>query len=74
MGFTEILTIAFVVLKLIGVITWSWWLVFMPEIIAVVLYAAFLLIVILVGIREEKKECEEFHSKLEDIWEDIKND
>ena len=39
MGFTEILTIVFVVLKLIGVISWSWWLVLLPEIIAVVLYA-----------------------------------
>lgn len=41
MGFTEILTIIFVVLKLFGVISWSWWLVFMPEIIAVVLYILF---------------------------------
>lgn len=43
MGFTEILTIIFVVLKLIGIISWSWWLVFMPEIIAVVLYILFLI-------------------------------
>jgi len=43
MGFTEILTIIFVVLKLIGVISWSWWLVFMPEIIAVALYILFLI-------------------------------
>jgi len=41
MGFTEILTIIFVVLKLIGIISWSWWLVFLPEIIAVVLYILF---------------------------------
>ena len=38
MGFTEILTIIFVLLKVFGVISWSWWLVFLPEIIAVVLY------------------------------------
>lgn len=43
MGFTEFLTIIFVVLKLIGVISWSWWLVFMPEIIAVVLYILFVI-------------------------------
>ena len=43
MGFTEILTIIFVVLKLIGIISWSWWLVFMPEIIAVALYVLFLI-------------------------------
>lgn len=38
MIFTEILTIVFVVLRLIGAIDWSWWLVLLPEIIAVVFY------------------------------------
>ena len=38
MGFTEILTIIFIVLKLLGVITWSWWVCLLPEIIAGVLY------------------------------------
>lgn len=38
MGFTELLTIVFVVLKLIGTIDWSWWLVLLPEIIAIVFY------------------------------------
>lgn len=38
MGFTEILTLIFIVLKLTGVISWSWWLVCLPEIIAFVLY------------------------------------
>lgn len=38
MGFTEILTIIFVLLKVFGVISWSWWLVFLPEIIAAVFY------------------------------------
>ncbi|WP_447402339.1 hypothetical protein ACE1MS_11805 [Lysinibacillus sp. fkY74-1] len=33
MGLTEILTIIFVVLKLVGVITWSWLWVFSPLII-----------------------------------------
>lgn len=39
MGFPEILTVVFVVLKMIGVIGWSWWLVLLPEIIGVVFYA-----------------------------------
>jgi hypothetical protein len=39
MGFLEVLTIVFVVLKLMGVISWSWWLVLLPEIIAVAIYA-----------------------------------
>jgi hypothetical protein len=38
MGFTEILTILFVALKLFGVINWSWWLVCLPEIIALAVY------------------------------------
>ena len=38
MGFTELLTIVFVVLKLIGTIDWSWWWVLLPEIIGVVFY------------------------------------
>lgn len=35
MGILEVLTIIFVVCKLVGVIDWSWWLVLLPEIIAV---------------------------------------
>lgn len=38
MGFTEVLTIVFVVLKLLGIINWSWLLVLLPEIIAGVIY------------------------------------
>ena len=43
MGFTEVLTIVFVVLKLIGVISWSWFLVLLPEIIAISIYLLILL-------------------------------
>jgi len=38
MGLAEVLTIIFVVLKLTGVIGWSWWYVLLPEIIAVSIY------------------------------------
>lgn len=38
MGITEVLTIVFVTLKLCGVITWSWWWILSPEIIAAVFY------------------------------------
>ena len=34
-GFLELLTIAFVVLKLTGVIAWSWWWVFSPILLLV---------------------------------------
>lgn len=38
MGICEVLTIIFVVCKIFGVISWSWWLVLLPEIIAFILY------------------------------------
>lgn len=38
MGICELLTVAFIVLKLIGKVDWSWWIVLLPEIIAVGLY------------------------------------
>ncbi|MEF2836039.1 MAG: transmembrane Fragile-X-F protein [Clostridia bacterium] len=44
MGFTEVLTIVFIVLKLIGIINWSWILVLLPEIIAVLIYLVVILI------------------------------
>lgn len=41
MGFTEVLTIVFVILKLADVIAWSWWLVLLPELIALVSYIGY---------------------------------
>ena len=38
MGILEVLTLIFIVLKLCGVIAWSWWLVLLPEIIGLILY------------------------------------
>ena len=43
MGFTEILTIIFVLLKVFDVVSWSWWIVFLPEIIAVAFYVLLIL-------------------------------
>lgn len=34
MGFTEVLTTIFIVLKLLNIIDWNWFLVLLPEIIA----------------------------------------
>lgn len=42
MGFLEVLTIIFIVLKVVGVISWSWWLVLSPVIIAVGIYGVML--------------------------------
>ena len=38
MGITEVLTIIFIVLKLLGKIDWSWWVVCLPEILGLALY------------------------------------
>lgn len=54
MGFTEVLTIVFVVLKLLGVITWVWWIVLLPEILAVAFYLILLLVQI-VGFHKVNK-------------------
>lgn len=49
MGFTEVLTIVFIVLKLLGVIDWNWFLVLLPEIIA---FAFYILVIVMVGSQE----------------------
>ena len=48
--FTFILTIIFVLAKLLEIITWSWWLIFLPAIIGAVISVliTFLLLVIIV--------------------------
>ena len=38
MGLVEVLTVIFVICKLTGVISWSWWQVFILEMIAGVFY------------------------------------
>lgn len=55
MGFTEVLTILFVVLKLIGTIDWSWWLVLLPEMVAVAIYIAVAVIGFAATYRAEKE-------------------
>lgn len=44
MGFAEILTIVFIVLKLTGYISWAWWQVLLPEIIAGCVYVVLFVI------------------------------
>ncbi len=46
-GFVGLLTILFVGLKLTGYIGWSWWLVFAPTLVSVVILLFILLLVIL---------------------------
>lgn len=55
MGICEILTIIFVVCKIIGIISWSWLFVLLPEIIAFVFYAVMVLLTILGAFRINKR-------------------
>lgn len=60
MGILEILTIIFVVLKLVGVITWSWWLVFLPLIIAVGIYAIIFVLNVIFLVKTKREIDREF--------------
>lgn len=84
-SFSGLLTIAFVVLKLCGVINWNWWLVFLPLIISIGLTIAIVLIMLLVyfvwglcvSIRNKrvlKKTHKEFRRKLSEDIEKAKNE
>lgn len=44
MGVTELLTIVFIILRLTGTIDWSWWLVLLPELIALGFYFIFVIV------------------------------
>lgn len=56
-GFVGILTIAFIILKLCGVITWSWYWVLSPIWITAILSVTILVFIcILAGIKEQKKK------------------
>ena len=48
-GFTGLLTIVFIILKLCGIITWSWWWVLYPLWISAILWVIVVVIVLLVG-------------------------
>lgn len=62
MGFTELLTIVFIVLKLTGVIAWSWWLVLLPEIVACALYFT-LVVVYAISITSETRRIKKHHKR-----------
>lgn len=64
MGFTELLTIVFVILRATNVISWGWWLVFLPEIIAVILYV---ILAIVFGIIA-RKQHKDFTRRTEELF------
>ncbi|MCK9577371.1 MAG: hypothetical protein M0R51_15815 [Clostridia bacterium] len=49
MGFFETLTLIFAIAKILGCITWSWWWVFAPILVHVVLFVVVLIIVCVVA-------------------------
>lgn len=58
MGIFEVLTIVFIVMKLMGTIDWVWWLVLLPEIIAIGLYIVWFVVymaVTSIGMKKAKK-------------------
>ena len=48
-GFTGLLTIVFIILKLCNIIAWSWWWVLSPLWISAILWVILVIIVLLVG-------------------------
>lgn len=53
-GFTGVLTIVFIVLKLIGVISWSWLWVLSPIWISILVVLVFVAIAIIVGVAQRR--------------------
>ena len=64
MGFCEVLTLVFVVLKVIGKIDWSWWLVLLPEILAFSFYA----LVVIAQLRAQAKIRKQFNDFAPKGW------
>lgn len=55
MGISEILTIIFVTMKLLGKIEWPWWLVLLPEIIGLAVYVLIVVSIIVSHNRTNKR-------------------
>lgn len=49
-GFAGLLTIVFIVLKLVGVIAWSWWWVLSPLWIGFILWLVLVAVLVLIGL------------------------
>lgn len=62
MGFTEVLTLIFIVLKIFNIIDWNWFFVLLPEIVAVVFYLT-------IGVIEYFS-IKSFHKELKEFWKE----
>lgn len=56
LGLSSVLTIVFIVLKLVGVINWSWWWVLFPTLIEIGLVIVILIIYVICVTCEIKKD------------------
>lgn len=61
MGFAEFLTIVFIVLKLIGTFDLSWWVVLLPEIVAL----SFYIVIFIAGLCSTRRRYRSFERMVE---------
>jgi len=68
LGLSSVLTIIFVVLKLIGAIDWSWWWVLSPTWISVILWLILVVILAIYEVHEAKKYGWTYTKRKKDKW------
>ena len=67
-GLSTVLTIIFVVLKLVNVIDWSWWWVFSPTLISTGLTILIIVGLVIYELHENKKYGFEYKKGKNDKW------
>ena len=73
MGLLEVLTVIFVILKLVGVISWSWWIVLIPLYLSVILNSIIITLMIR-DVLKDKREMEEADKEFESIVRERMNE
>lgn len=66
MGILEALTLIFVILKLVGVISWSWWIVLSPLFAALIFYGFVFVINLALYLRIKREISKEFDNLFND--------
>ena len=67
-GLSSLLTIIFVVLKLVGVINWSWWWVISPTLISLGLWLIVIVIYAIYLVHENSKYDLTYTKRKKDKW------
>lgn len=67
-GLSSLLTIIFVVLKLVGVINWSWWWVISPTLISLGLWLIVIVIYAIYLVHENSKYDSTYVKRKKDKW------